>query len=429
VRAAVGTAAGAAPEPALGAIALRGVGKKYKRYRSPGRRLGEWLAAGRWRGHAEHWALRDVTLDVAPGEAVGVVGPNGAGKSTLLKLLVGTTQVSEGELAVGGHVAALLELGMGFHPEFSGRQNVLMALQLTGFSPEQSQALLPRAADFAELGAQLEQPLRTYSSGMQMRLGFAVATAVRPDVLIVDEALAVGDAYFQHKCIARIREFKAQGTTMLFVSHDPVAVKTLCDRAYLLDAGRVVKTGSAEAVLDFYNALVAQREKQASIEQRATSEGRVATRSGDRRAQLLEPELRDAAGRRVATFACGETAELRCRVRFAEPLAEWVVGFMLRDRLGNEVFGTNTQLLGVALPPGERGRQVQVRFRVGLNLGYGQYVVTLAVHGPGGHLDANHDWIDNAASFQVLPESSRRFAGVASLPASAEVVAEPPAGG
>jgi len=404
-----------------GRISARGLGKRYKQYPQPWMRLAEWVTGGRYRGHQEMWALREVSFDVAPGEAVGIVGQNGAGKSTLLKLIVGTTQPTEGSFEVEGRVSALLELGMGFHPEFTGERNAVMALQMLGLSEEEAEALLPAIVDYSELEGYLAQPLRTYSSGMQMRLGFAVATVERPDILIVDEALSVGDAYFQHKCIRRIREFKEAGTTMLFVSHDPLAVKTLCDRALLLDRGLLTQEGAAEPVLDYYNAMLAQREKEASIHQAGGAAARVRTRSGDGKVRISGFEMVDAEGKISRSFTTGETASLVCRLSFAEALEEYAVGVLIRDRLGNDIFGANTTLLAVDPLPGSRGDEVEVRFELRLELGHGHYSVTAAVHGAAGHLSANHDWIDNALTFQVIPGDAYRFAGVAHLPASAEL--------
>ena len=410
-----------------GRIEARDLGKKYKRYAGHWRRLAEWVSGGRYQGHEELWALRQVSFAVAPGESVGIVGQNGAGKSTLLKLVVGTTRPTTGTFSVEGQVAALLELGMGFHPDFNGRQNARMALQMMGFGERSAEEYLPEITEFSELGDFMGQPLRTYSSGMQMRLGFAVATTRRPDILIVDEALSVGDAYFQHKCIRRIREFKEAGTTMLFVSHDPAAVKTLCDRALLLDQGLLIREGAAEAVLDYYNAMIARREKEASIEQVAAASNRVATRSGDGRAKIASVEMLDAEGRAAASFSTGEPATFVVGLEFAEDLAEYTVGIMIRDRLGNEVFGSNTTHLGVEPPPGRAGERVEVRFATRLELGYGHYSLTVAAHAPTGHLSGNHDWIDNAVVFQVIPADTYRFAGVAKLPISVE--ARPGRGG
>ena len=403
------------------AIRARDLGKVYKRYGAPWRRLAEWLTLGTLGGHEELWALRGVSFEVGAGEAVGIVGQNGAGKSTLLKLLVGTTQPTEGEFSVAGRVSALLELGMGFHPDFNGRRNALMALQMTGYGESEALAALPEIAAFSELDSFLDQPLRTYSSGMHVRLAFAVATVRRPDILIVDEALSVGDAYFQHKCIRRIRDFKEAGTTMLFVSHDPAAVKTLCDRALLLDRGLLIREGPAEAILDYYNALLAQREKEASIHQATTAAERVETRSGDGKVRIVGVSMADPEGQPAASFTTGARARITCSLLFEEDLEEYAVGILIRDRLGNEIFGANTSLLGVATESQKAGSRVEARFELALELGYGHYSLTVAAHSPAGHLSGNHDWIDNALSFQVIPGDAYRFAGVAHLPVTAEL--------
>ncbi|HWW68744.1 MAG TPA: ABC transporter ATP-binding protein, partial [Duganella sp.] len=244
----------------MGHINVSNLGKAYKHYTSRWGRLAEWLLPRAAPRHQLKWVLRDVNFHVAPGEAVGIIGINGAGKSTLLKLITGTTRPTTGAVAIGGRVAALLELGMGFHPDFTGRQNAYMAGQLIGLTLEDIDALMPDIAAFADIGDYLDQPVRVYSSGMQMRLAFSVATARRPDVLIVDEALSVGDAYFQHKSFERIRAFRQLGTTLLIVSHDRAAMQAICDRAILLDRGRLAREGTPEAVMDYYNALLAERD-------------------------------------------------------------------------------------------------------------------------------------------------------------------------
>ena len=248
-----------------GGLAVSHLGKSYRRYGQRWHRLCEWVSAGRVAWHQDFWALRGVTFAVASGESVGVIGLNGAGKTTLLKILTGTTQPTEGHVEIAGRVASLLELGIGFHPDFSGRQNAVMAGQLMGVPVRDLAALMPDIEAFAEIGPYIDQPIRTYSTGMAVRLAFSVATAARPDVLIIDETLSVGDAYFQHKCIRRIKEFQRSGTTILFVSHDPTAVKTLCGRALLLEGGRLIQDGSPDRVLDYYNAMIAKREANREI--------------------------------------------------------------------------------------------------------------------------------------------------------------------
>src|SRR5450830_1776790 len=241
----------------MGAITVKQLGKAYKQYPTRWSRLAEWLLPMRGPRHQLKWILSDINFHVAAGEAVGLIGVNGAGKSTLLKLITGTTQASSGSVSVGGRVAALLELGMGFHPDFTGRQNVYMAGQLIGLTVDELTQAMPEIEAFAEIGEYIDQPVRVYSSGMQMRLAFSVATAKRPDILIVDEALSVGDTYFQHKSFDRIREFRKQGTTLLIVSHDKSAIQSVCDRAILLDAGRISKEGKPEEIMDYYNAMIA----------------------------------------------------------------------------------------------------------------------------------------------------------------------------
>ncbi|HEY3531663.1 MAG TPA: ABC transporter ATP-binding protein, partial [Casimicrobiaceae bacterium] len=234
-------------------IRVDGVGKAYKRYPRKWGRLAEWLGGGD--RHQLTWILRDVAFDVAPGEAVGVIGFNGAGKSTLLKMIAGTTRPTTGRVDVGGRVSALLELGIGFHPDFTGRENALMAGQLRGLGRDEVEAEMPAIEAFAGIGDYIDQPLRVYSSGMAVRLAFSVATAVRPDILIVDEALAVGDVLFQQKCYERIRTFCDAGTTLLFVSHSMPAVYALCDRALLIHGGHIAIDGKPKEAIDLYNAL------------------------------------------------------------------------------------------------------------------------------------------------------------------------------
>ena len=399
-----------------GTVRVAGLGKSYRRYRRPGHRLLEWLSAGRWRHHADFWALRGLSFTVAPGQAVGVVGLNGAGKTTLLKILTGTTQATEGEMHLEGRMSALLELGIGFHPDFTGRQNALMAGRLMGLSAGEIAAAMPGIERFAEIGTHLDQPVRTYSTGMAVRLAFAVATATRPDVLIVDETLAVGDAYFQHKCIQRIRDYKGAGTTILFVSHDAATVRTLCDRCLLLDGGHLLDDGPPDKVLDHYNALIATREATARILHAETQSGTVTTRSGTFEASVQDIDLMDQEGSRARAFTVGDRGRVQCRVQFAAPVASPTVGVLIRDRLGNDVFGTNTYHAAPVVEAFGAGDQLEVDFEIDLNLGPGQYTLTVAVHGEATHLVANYDWWDKVIAFEIMPGPPPYFVGTAWLP-------------
>lgn len=237
----------------MGTISVTHLGKAYKQYRSRWARLAEWAFPDEKKPlHSLKWVLQGINFTVNSGESVGIVGVNGAGKSTLLKMITGTTQPTTGSIKVTGRVAALLELGMGFHPEFTGRQNVFMAGQLQGLSVAELTDLMPEIERFADIGDYIDQPVRIYSSGMQLRLAFSVATACRPDILIVDEALSVGDAAFQAKCYQRIAHFKNQGTTLLLVSHSPGDVVKHCERALLLKNGQVAYDGEARVVTNRY---------------------------------------------------------------------------------------------------------------------------------------------------------------------------------
>jgi lipopolysaccharide transport system ATP-binding protein len=399
-----------------GTIVVSGVGKSYRRYARPWHRLAEWLSGGRLVWHEAFWALRGITFSVVPGESVGIIGLNGAGKSTLLKILTGTTQPTEGEVRIEGRTAALLELGMGFHPDFSGRQNVMVAGQLMGLPLRELAALMPDIEAFAEIGEYINQPVRTYSTGMAMRLAFSVATAARPEILIVDETLSVGDAYFAHKCIQRLKEFQEAGTTILFVSHDPTAVKTLCGRALLLDAGRLIQDGPPDRVLDYYNALIAKREANREILQAETDGGRMTTRSGTFEAHIAEIELQDTDGRPARAFSVGDWGRVSVRVRFASAVVAPTVGILIRDRMGNDVFGTNSFHVAPIEGTYEPGEELTVAFDIQLHLGVGTYTLTAAVHSDTTHLVKNYDWWDKVIGFQIVPGQQPHFVGVAWLP-------------
>ncbi|UCF93861.1 MAG: ABC transporter ATP-binding protein [Desulfobacterales bacterium] len=405
-------------------ITIHKLGKKYKQYPNRWARLAEWLTGGRYRGHVDRWALRNLSLQVEAGESLGIIGQNGAGKSTLLKILTGTTQPTEGHYAMSGRVAALLELGMGFHSDFTGRQNAVMACQMAGLRREEIQARLPEIEDFSELGDYLDRPLRVYSTGMQMRLAFSAATAVRPQILIVDEALSVGDSYFQHKCIRRIRHFKENGTTLLFVSHDPSAVKSLCDRAILLDKGALIKDGAPDAVLDYYNALIAPKSKDDEIKQMQTTWGHTATRSGSGEARILQVDMQNEKGLPTRVFRVGEWARIHCKIVFNADIENPTIGILIRDRLGNDVFGTNTHHLRVDGQAYRAGEKIAVVFALRLNLGCGHYSLCLAVHAGDSHLEASWDWWDQCLVWQMIPGNDASFTGLAALPAEVRIQKE-----
>ncbi|MBF5003879.1 ABC transporter ATP-binding protein [Diaphorobacter caeni] len=402
----------------MGTLVVSNVSKAYKRYRSKWSRVVEWLTGKS--GHEKKWILRDVNFTIAPGEAVGLVGVNGAGKSTLLKIITGTTQPTDGRVQSHGRVAALLELGMGFHPDFTGRQNVFMAGQLLGLRSDEIGRCMPTIEEFAEIGDYIDRPVRTYSSGMQMRLAFSVATAVRPDVLIVDEALSVGDAYFQHKSFNKIRDFRSQGTTLLIVSHDRAAIQSLCSRAILLENGHVIKDGPPEEVMDFYNALIAEREN-STVQVTRLEDGRAQTTSGTGEARVHSVELFNERGDLVDYVNVGDRVRLRVTIDIKTDLSSLAFGYMFKDRLGQPIFGTNTHHMGLEINELRKGEKLVLIFDFAANMGVGSYSVTTGLHQGATHVAANYEWRDLALMFNVINVNKGSFVGVSWLPPQVEM--------
>lgn len=400
-------------------LEVENLGKVYRSYASEWRRVLHWLGLP-MAAASEHWALRHVSFNIARGEAVGIVGQNGAGKSTLLKLVTGTARANEGRVAAMGRVSAILELGMGFNPDLTGRENCRHAAGLMGHAEAEIVRLLPEIEAFAEIGDYFDQPVRTFSSGMQMRVAFGVATAVRPDVLIVDEALSVGDAYFQHKSFDRIRRFREQGTTLLIVSHDRGAVQQLCDRAILLDEGRLIKDGAVEEVMDYYNALIAERENQ-TVSVTRLEDGRARTVSGTGEATVEQVGLHDEGGAPIEFMNVGQSVELRIRVRVHEPVPRLVLGYMIRDRLGQAIYGTNTHHTGQALTQVAAGTVVDFSIRFPMNIGTGTYSVSTALVSSDTHLENNYEWRDLALIFTVANLDKPFFVGTAWVPPTIEL--------
>ncbi len=293
-----------------------------------------------------------------------------------------------------------------------------MAGHLLGISAEEMGTLLRDIEAFAEIGDYIDQPVRTYSSGMQVRLAFSVATAMRPDILIVDEALSVGDAYFQHKSFDRIRRFRDAGTTLLFVSHNPGAVRTLCDRAILLDHGLLLRDDSPDSVLDYYNALIAAQRADYEIRQCEIGSGRAMTRSGTAEASIESIELL-VAGLPVRALRSGDPAIIRVEIVVRMAVPELTAGILIRDRLGNDVFGTNTFHFGDSQLDVAAGERLVVEFAFpALNLGVGSYSITAALHAGERHTIANFDWWDRAQVFQVVPADGPMVVGVCALTVS-----------
>ena len=398
-------------------IQVEKLSKKFKIYRNDIARVAEAFMPKEMRKwHEEKWALKDISFKMGRGESLAIVGQNGSGKSTLLSILVGSRAATTGNVEISGRVSALLELGMGFDMEFTGIQNATMGLQILGVEGRKIPSYLEEVREFSELGKYFDRPLRTYSSGMQVRLAFSVATIIKPDVLVVDEALSVGDAYFQHKSIARIRKLRDAGTSLIFVSHDAAAVKTLCNRALLLDEGAVVMDSDPDSVMNYYNALIAKKEEILDIAQNQMGE----TRSGSHIVKFDTIQFKDTTGLKRDAFQVGEAAILCIRFSVSERVSKPTIGFSLRDRIGNEVFGTNTFYLDAeqaeSSEPWLEFGKYEINLEMPLNFGVGSYSVTVAAHTTETHLDQNYDWWDHACILKILPGSEPRFQGAAFIP-------------
>ena len=401
-------------------IRVSNLGKAFRSYHSEWHRIANWFGTS-IRPSEEHWVLRHVSFEVNPGEAIGIVGQNGAGKSTLLKMITGTLQPTEGTVHVGGHVSAILELGMGFNPELTGRQNVIHSAGLMGFSSEKIMSALEEIEDFAEIGDYFDAPMRVYSSGMQMRVAFSVATAFRPEILIVDEALSVGDAYYQHKSFARIREFQDVGTSLLFVTHDPGAIKLLCNRAILIDNGMIAKEGDPEEVMDYYNAIIAEKEN-CTVTVKKIKGDKSLTTSGTGEAQIEEIALYNGKGELSEYFEVGEIAELRIKAKVHQNIETLVLGYTIRDRLGQIIYGTNTWHTGQVIENPATGSEYLFQIKLPVNLGVGSYGITVALHDKETHLTKNYQWTDLLCIFNVTNSNKDFFTGCTWIDTSIKVL-------
>ena len=402
----------------MSVLSVNNIGKAFCTYYS------EWQRFGRWFGitttpKEETWTLRHLYFEMQKGEAIGIIGQNGAGKSTLLKIIAGTLKPTEGDVSVNGRIAAILELGMGFNPDLSGRQNVRHTAAIMGFTMNQIEDEMPSIEEFAEIGQYFDEPVRTYSSGMQMRLAFSVATAWRPEILIVDEALSVGDTYFQHKSFAKIREFRDLGTSLLIVSHDKNAIQAICSRAILLESGKLVKDGAPEAVFDFYTALTAEKNN-STVETKTLEDGSIKTTSGTGEAKVESVELINSDGVPAEHIWVGESVEFVLKVRVEKDLESLVLGIGIKDRLGQLMFGTNTWHTKQILRDVKAGQSYVFKVRMNNTLGVGSYSLQTALHDKETHLTANYQWLDYVMVFEVVNSRKDFFLGSQWMNASFE---------
>ena len=414
------------------AVEFLGVSKSYAIYRSPGDRLAELLCLNRLRRHADFLALDGVSFAVERGETFCIVGQNGAGKSTLLELVAGISQPSAGTVEVNGRVSALLELGAGFNPEFTGRDNVYLNAAIHGFTTKQIEERYRAITEFAEIGDFIDQPVKTYSSGMAVRLAFAVAIHTEPEILLVDEALAVGDLYFRQKCMRKVHELRARGVTILLVSHSAADVKAIADRAMWLNAGRVAALGDPERVLGAYLAAMVDKDSKYRHKQDGTKvEGDAAEaadtlpnvdhRRGDGRAEVLGIAVLDEQGRPLRLLDPRSRILVRITARANEEIRRPIVGFVLRNQLGIDFSGADTEREGHALEPMRAGEIATTVFHIDLPELYPASFSFSPFIADGAAAEyAVCDWVDNAVALQMAKTEGQIY-GYVRLPCRVEM--------
>ena len=386
-------------------ISVQNVSKRYPLYRHPVDRILEMTPFSKPKA-ADFWALRDVTFEVKQGEVVAIIGPNGSGKSTLLQVIAGILQPTTGRVICAGRVAALLELGAGFNPEFTGRENVFLNGEILGLSRPEIEAAFPSIERFAEIGSFIDRPVKEYSTGMYVRLAFSTAIHVDPEVLIVDEALSVGDAIFASRCIHKFEELRQRKVTVLLVSHDLGLIKRLSDRAIFMLNGRVVMDGTPKDAVNRYVGFVLDKEGSAESQPIAGS----TFRHGDGTSRITEIEILNANGTPSKAFQRGEPITVRVRAKFARSADKPMVGILIRNRIGMDVFGTNTRVEGIDLGCFEAGDKLEICFQLDCLLARQEYTLTAATQ----HSDGlSQDWLNDALEFTVV--DSRDVAGVLDL--------------
>jgi lipopolysaccharide transport system ATP-binding protein len=378
----------------------------YRLYRRPVDRLLEVLPFSGGAAPTEFWALRDVNLNVERGEVLSIVGPNGSGKSTLLQIVSGILEPTRGRVLTQGRIAALLELGAGFNPEFTGRENVFLNGEILGMTRREMERVFPEIEKFAEIGTFIDRPVKEYSSGMYVRLAFSTAIHVDPEILIVDEALAVGDAIFANRCVKKFEDLKKRNVTVLFVSHDLGLVKRLSDRAVLMVNGRVEALGSPSEVVNRYVGLVLERDQPRRDEARVGG----TFRHGDGASRVESVEILDAAGAPARSLQPGEPVTVLVRARAERELEDPVVGVLIRNRLGIDVFGTNTRIEGIDFGRVGAGETFEVEFTFDCLLTRQDYTLTVATQYREGY---SQDWLDDVISFSVV--DARDVAGFANF--------------
>lgn len=380
-------------------IKVTGLGKKYAVYNKPSDRLKEALSLSHKQCHTPFAALDDINFEVSKGECLGIIGTNGSGKSTLLKLITGVLTPSSGTMEINGKISALLELGAGFNQEYTGLENIYLNGTMVGYSREEIDSKVSEIVEFAEIGEFIDRPVKTYSSGMFARLAFAVAINVDPDILIVDEALSVGDIFFQAKCYRKFNEFKERNKTIIFVSHDLSSVLKYCDRCLLLNKGKQISLGSSKDVVDIYRKILVnqydEEEKVLPAEEAApesqSDDGTLwkdmvtlnpnYIEYGEKQGEIEDVGVFDENGNLTNSIYKGSSFTVKMRIRFNEELENPIFAYTIKDLKGTEITGTNTMLEDAVVEKAERGKRVTVKFTQKMPLQGGQYLISFGCTG------------------------------------------------
>jgi ABC-type polysaccharide/polyol phosphate transport system ATPase subunit len=397
--------------------------------------------------HYAFCALKDISLDVKKGEVVGIIGRNGSGKSTLLKIIAGTLDKTEGEVVVNGKISAILELGSGFHPEYTGRHNIYTGGMCLGMSREEINEKIDWIIDFSELGDFIDRPFKTYSSGMQTRLTFSVAASVDPDILVVDEALSAGDEKFQRKCFGVFDRFRRSGRTILFVSHDINTINQFSNRAILLSNGQIVEEGTPKYVTNVYHAMIFGEEVESAVKiDKDEEETDLLAKKGDileevrlkrlvnekldlsaldgtsgefrygsKKAEIIEYGIVDKTGKKVTILRSGEEYTFFSRILFHEDLDSYIVGFLVRNTKGVDLFGATTYTSKMTVSPKQRGDVIECRQAVTMWLSAGEYFLTFSVGDKTDLADVIHDVRFDALRFEVTGTDNLFTASVVNL--------------
>ncbi len=391
-------------------ISVKNISKTFKLYKTPSDRLKEILLRRCY--HKNFHAVNNVSFEVQKGETLGIIGENGAGKSTILKLLTGILIPDTGSVNVEGKITGLLELGTGFNAEFSGINNIIHNATYLGLSRQEIDNRLDTIIEFTELGEFIHEPVKTYSSGMVMRLAFSVAIHAEPKAFVVDEALSVGDAYFQQKCMRKIREFKDNGGSIVFVSHDMNAVKILCDKAILLNHGKADEYDEPEAIINSYNFLIAQRSRGEEITYR---DDLVSSGYGNHKVMINKITLLDENNSKSEIIMSGHPVKISVRITGNKAMTDLTLGILIRDRFGQDIYGTNSYYLKKQINiQSEQTIVVTYAFKE-FNLGAGKYSITAAIHTGSSHIDECVHWMDKGALFEVVAGDGHFFTGLVRL--------------